>query len=200
MSAAVDAFRSEATAALEEMEMEIRRALDWIHRDRHDHWHHEVRRGWDKITEARLQLQQARTSRRIADHEPACIDEKRALARAQKRLETAQEKVEAVRHFARAIDHGVDEFRGARAPLAGWLEWEAPKALAALRRMMENLEEYLAMHAAGSGPAGWSAAAPEEAIVAPGDAASTATNAAAPDPMAPNPAAIPPAGPVGQLP
>ena len=117
MAAAVDAFRNEATAAVEGLDMEIRRALEWIHHDRHDHWNHEVRRGWERITAARVQLQQAMTARRIGEHDPACIDEKKALARAKRRLEIAQEKVEAVRHCARAIDHAVDEYRGARTPL-----------------------------------------------------------------------------------
>ena len=56
-------------------------ALEWIHHDRHDHWNHEVRRGWERITEARIQLQQAMTARRIGEHAAACIDEKKALAR-----------------------------------------------------------------------------------------------------------------------
>ena len=149
MAAAVDAFRNEAIAAVESLDMEIRRALEWIHHDRHDHWNHQVRRGWERITEARVQLQQAMTARRIGDHDPACIDEKKALARAKRRLEIAQEKVEAVRHCARAIDRAVDEYRGARTPLSSWLESEAPKALAALRRMMDNLEDYLALQAPG---------------------------------------------------
>ncbi len=151
MAAAVDAFRNEASSAVEGLDMEIRRVLEWIHHDRHDHWDRQVRRGWDKITEARVQLQQAMTARRIADHDPACIDEKKALARAKQRLEIAQEKVEAVRHCTRAIDHAVDEFRGARTPISLWLESEAPKALAALRRMMDNLEDYLAQQAPGGG-------------------------------------------------
>ena len=66
MSAAVDTFRNEALAALEGLDMEIRRASEWIHHDRHDHWKHAVRTGWDKITEARLQLQQAKSSERHA--------------------------------------------------------------------------------------------------------------------------------------
>src|SRR5271157_3082959 len=127
MAAAVEAFRNEATAAVESLDMEIRHALEWIHHDRRDHWDHQVRRGWERITEARVQLQQAMTARRICDHDPACIDEKKALARAKQRLEIAQEKVEAVRHCARAIDHAVDEYRGARTPLCAWLEAEAPK-------------------------------------------------------------------------
>jgi hypothetical protein len=149
MVAAVDAFRSEAAAALEGLDMDIRRALEWIHQDRRGHWDHEVRRGWDRITQARLQLQQARTTRRVGDHEPACADEKKALQRAQRRLQTAQEKVEAVRHWARAIDEAVNDYRGARTPLVAWLESEAPKALAALRRMMDNLETYVALQAPG---------------------------------------------------
>jgi hypothetical protein len=162
MSATVDTFRNEALAALEGLDMEIRRASEWIHHDRHDHWKHAVRKGWDKITEARLQLQQAKTARRIEGHEPACIDEKKALSRAQRRLETAQEKVEAVRHCTRAIDRAVDEYRGARTPLSAWLDSEAPKALAALRRMMENLDAYLALHAQQGGPAARFGSAPAE--------------------------------------
>jgi hypothetical protein len=150
MAAAVDAFRNEAIAALEGLDMDIRRALEWIHGDRREHWDHEVRRGWDRITQARLQLQQARTVRRVGDHEPACPDEKKALDRAKRRLETAQQKVEAVRHSARAIDEAVDDYRGAKTPLASWLESEALKAIAALRRMMDNLDTYVAMQAPSS--------------------------------------------------
>jgi hypothetical protein len=150
MAVAIDTFRNEAAATLDGLDMEIRRALEWIHGDRQDHWNHEVRRGWERITEARIQLQQAQTMRRVADHEPACIDEKKALARAKTKLEVAQEKVEAVRHCAQAIDHQVDEYRGSRTPLSSWLETEAPKALAALHRMMDHLEDYLALQASGS--------------------------------------------------
>jgi len=153
MAAVVDAFRHEANAVLEGLEMEIRRALEWIHHDRHEHWNHQVHRGWDRITEARIQLQNAMATRRIGDHAPACVDEKKALARAKQRLEIAQHKVEAVRRFAREIDRAVDEYRGARVPLAGWLEADVPKALAALRRMMANLEDYLAVPAPDGGPA-----------------------------------------------
>ena len=46
---------------------------------------------------------------RIDDHEPACIDEKRALERAKRRHETARQKVEAVRRWTREIDRAVDD-------------------------------------------------------------------------------------------
>ena len=50
MAAAVDVFRNEATSALESLDIEIRRALEWIHHDRHEYWNHQVRRGWEHIT------------------------------------------------------------------------------------------------------------------------------------------------------
>src|SRR5260221_13874442 len=140
MAAAVDVFRAEAIAALEGLDMDLRRALEWIHVDRREHWNGEVRRGWDRITQARIQLQQARTVRRIGDHEPACPDEKKALSRAQRRLETAQQKVEAVRRCARAIDEAVNDYRGARTPLAAWLESGTPKAIASPHRQVDQLE------------------------------------------------------------
>lgn len=147
MAAAVDVFRTEAAAALEELDMEVRRALEWIHHDRHDHWNHEVRRGWERVTESRIELQQAMTARRIGDRDPSCVDEKKALERAKRRLDVAQEKVEAVRHWTHSIDHAVTEYHGSRAQLSGWLDAEVPKALAALRRMTAALETYVTIPA-----------------------------------------------------
>ena len=71
-------------------------------------------------------------------------------------METAQQKVEAVRRCARAIDEAVNDYRGARTPLAAWLESESPKAIAVLHRMMDQLETYVAMQ----GPSGADIASP----------------------------------------
>ena len=93
-------------------------------------WSAEVRRGGEQVNQCRLQLQQAMTYRRVADHQPTCIDEKRALAAAKRRLQVAQEKLEAVRHWSRVIDRAVDEYRAGRAPLAAFLDGDLPRALA----------------------------------------------------------------------
>ena len=116
MSAALQAFRAEAGSGLDDLQMEIQRGLQWIHHDCREYWSVEVRRASERVTEARLNLQQAMTYRRVADHQPTCIDEKRALAAAKRRLQIAQDKVQAVRHWARVIDRAVDEYRGVRTP------------------------------------------------------------------------------------
>ena len=84
---------------LDDCRSRSQRALEWIHHDRKDYWAEELRRSWEGLSPARIQLQQAQVSRRIAGHEPACIDEKRALERAKRRLETAEQKVQAVKQW-----------------------------------------------------------------------------------------------------
>ena len=142
---ALQKFRSEAAAAIDDLDAEIRRALEWIHHDRKEYWAHELRRGNEQMSEARLQLQQARVSRRIEGHEPACIDEQRALERAKRRVETAEEKVRAVQHWQRAIDQAIDEFQRSRSQFTTWLDVDVLQAVAALRRMSESLDNYVAL-------------------------------------------------------
>ena len=144
MAAAVQAFRDVSGAAVEELQMEIRRAMEWIHHERKEHWAAELRRAWDRVAEAKLQLQQARTYRRIGDRNPSCIEERKALEAANRRLRFVQEKVETVRRWERAIDRSVDECRGALTQFSGSIQMDLPKAIAALDRMSESLETYVA--------------------------------------------------------
>ena len=145
MAAAVQRFRAEAASVLDDLDIQLRRAQEWIHFDRKEYWTRELHRGWEDLSQARVQLQQARTSRRIAGHEPSCIDEQRALERAKRRVETAKEKVEAVQHWAHAIDRAVDEFQQSRVRFAGWLDTDLSQAVAALNRMSQSLESYTSL-------------------------------------------------------
>ena len=150
---AMQRFRTEAAVVLDELQIQMQRALEWIHHDRKDYWAEELRRSWEGLTAARLQLQQAQVSRRIAGHEPACIDEKRALERAKRRLETAQQKVEAVKHWTHVIERAVDEFQQSRAQFVDWLDTDLIQAVAVLNRMTASLESYTSLEApAAPGP------------------------------------------------
>ena len=152
-AAAVQRFRSEAAAVLDDLQIQVQHALEWIHHDRKDYWAQELRRSWEGVSAARLQLQQAQVSRRIAGREPACIDEKRALERAKRRLETAEEKVRAVAHWTHVIERAVDEFQQNRTQFATWLDTDLIQAVAALNRMSASLESYTSLAApAAAGP------------------------------------------------
>ena len=143
--AALETFKEETTAALDSLELEVRRALDWILHDRKDFWQHEVRRGWERVAEARAELERKMTYHSMGDYQPACRDEKLALEKARRRLRAAEEKVEVVGHWARTIEQEVTEFRGAANQFAGWLQADLPQALAHLKHLAGALESYMAV-------------------------------------------------------
>ena len=142
---ALQRFRGEASGALDDLDIELRRILDWIHHDRKEFWDRELRRSSEMVSQAKIQLQQARISRQIAGHEPACVDEKRALERAKRRLEVAEQKVQAVRVFAHAIDRAIEEYQRSRAQFVTWLDTDMLQAVAALDRMSASLESYVSL-------------------------------------------------------
>jgi hypothetical protein len=162
LAAALQKFRGEAANAVDDIEGEVRRALEWIHHDRKDYWALEARRAHEGLNQARLNLQQAMTMRRIADRAPSCIDEKRALERAKRRLETAQQKIMAVRHWETALDRVADDLRRSRTQFDAWLDVDVSRAVAALNDMSESLVAYITTTAPDAPPPPAPAAAPAE--------------------------------------
>ena len=154
VAASLQKFRGESAVALDDLEIELRRIVEWIHHDRKQYWSKERDRAYENLTQARLQLQQARVSRRIGDHEPACVDEKRAVARAKRRLETAYQKVDEVRRWTVLIDRAVDDFQRSRTQFASWLDTDLQRAVAALNQMSESLVSYISLEAPADAPSG----------------------------------------------
>jgi uncharacterized phage infection (PIP) family protein YhgE len=147
LAAAMQKFRGQAAAALDDLEIELRRVVDWIHTERKQYWAKELSRAYERLTQARLQLQQARVARRVADHDPSCIDEKRAVDKAKRRVELAQQKVDLVRRWTGQIDKAIDDFRRARTQFAAWLEMDLQKSVSVLNQMSESLVTYVTMQA-----------------------------------------------------
>ncbi|MDZ7619605.1 MAG: hypothetical protein U1E05_21610, partial [Patescibacteria group bacterium] len=128
-------FQDEALRALESVEMNARAAAGWTKQDRREYWRAQTGRAEQKAHEANLNLQRAQTFRRMDDYRPDCVDEKREFERARRRLEFCREKAEAVKHWSRVIDQGAFEYEGGVSPFARWLETEADRAVATLRRL-----------------------------------------------------------------
>ena len=147
LAAAMQKFRGQAVAVLDDLDIETRRILEWIHHDRKEYWERELHRVQEKLNQARLQLQQGRMSRRVGDHEAACLEEKRAVAVAQRRIEIARQKIEAVRHWTRVIERAVDDFLRSRSRFGAWVDIDFPKATAVLDAMSEALVTYIALEA-----------------------------------------------------
>jgi hypothetical protein len=144
MSAAFECFRADASTALDDLDIEIRRALQWIGQDCRQYWNQEVRRSRDAVNEAQIQLHNALTFRRIDKEQRAsCVEEKKVVERAKRRLQIAESKVEAIPHWVVTIERVIDEYRASRSQFANWLESDFPKAVAVLGRMIAALETYV---------------------------------------------------------
>ena len=144
-SFSLDNFREDAGIALEGVTVQLRRAVDWVQHQQKDYWSAQLRRAEDEYNEARINLYRARTVRRVGDVQPSCIDEQRAMDRARRRVVLCQQKREAVRHWTRAIDRAMNDYVGCVSQLNGWLDADAPKALASLQQIVATLENYVAV-------------------------------------------------------
>jgi hypothetical protein len=140
--AALAEFNSEVRRALTDIQLEVRRAMEWIHVDRPAYWRLEARRSGEALAHAKDELAHSRTYKKVGDYIPACIEEKKAVDKAKRRLQLAEEKIEIVRHWMIASRHAVDEFQGPVQQLMGMLDGDIPRAIVLLERMSAALEQY----------------------------------------------------------
>lgn len=139
--AALLEFIEEACSAVEAMLMDLQRSTSWIEQDCPRYWVNEVRKGFDRVAEARVSLNRCEL-RTVAGQRSSCIEEKQALAKAKHRLQHAQEQVELVKRWAIKVRHDSDEFRSRMTGLRRLLEIELPRATALLEQTAAILEAY----------------------------------------------------------
>ncbi len=144
MAVALTTFGDEAIAALDDLDINVRRAVEWIEHDRKEHWAGEVRRGWQRVGEARAELEKALTYRRVAGQTPSCRHERAMLERAKRYVQTAEEINHSLPRWTHLVEHASRELAGSKNLLADWLHGELPKALGTLKQMSAALESYAA--------------------------------------------------------
>jgi hypothetical protein len=145
--------------ALSGVEMELRRAREWLDEQRAC-WQQAVRDCEDEVTRAKAELSQRRLPT-WDGRDPDCTVQEKNLRRARARLEHAEEQVERCRHWIGKLPQVVDEvYNGKARRLANFLEEDLPKALAVLTRQLAALEAYAGLRPDyAPGPAGSSVVA-----------------------------------------
>ncbi|MBN1846031.1 MAG: hypothetical protein JW810_10130 [Sedimentisphaerales bacterium] len=179
-------FSHTAATALEEAGSESQRLLIWLKQTQYRHWKVELRRRTERFQAAKLELkrkQDIETSPLGGSY--SFIDEKKALAAAQRALEEAQRKLKNIQRWIPLLERESLSFRGSAQGLMDLAEVGIPNACAALDRMMDSLEAYLKLAPEAQRPEPMAVAAPESA----GDLAELSSMARSDD--------APPAGPPG---
>jgi len=141
LAAAVREFAQEASVALDDLGMDLHRAIQWLQYDQEEYWAQQLRVARQEVAEAKVNLERRKIFK-VGDHEPSCREEKMALEAAKRRMETARRKLEAVQRWTRLLEHESMECRSAVGPLAHWLQTDVPRAIALLKRMGQALESY----------------------------------------------------------
>ena len=180
VKAALASFAHETGQALGEVELQGQRAVDWITVDRAAHWKAESRRAADLVNKAVKDLEHCRTFKKVGDNQPSCIEEKKALEKAKKRLEFTERKVEAVRRWTPVVQQ---QFRETCVKLVRFrevIDVDCPRAMAALERMLKALDAYRsaqspADRATEAGGTGSASVTRQQADVEPAAAAPQAT-------------------------
>ncbi len=134
-------FGNRMNEALVELEGQIRRAVDWIEHDQPSYWRQQFRYSEDAIHEAKMNLERCLLNR-VADHRPACREQREELKMARVRQEFCRGQIERVRHWRRVINHEVFEYEGRIGQLKMILEQDIPKAVATLDNIIQQIEAY----------------------------------------------------------
>lgn len=184
---ALAAFAHEAGQAISEMELQGQRGIDWVTVERAAHWKAELRRRSDVVNQAIKDLEHCRTYKKVGNNTPSCIEEKKALAKARRRLEVAEEKAALVRRWTPVV---LQQFRETCVRLTRFrevIDLDCPRALAEVERMLRALDAYENVRSVR-----------DEAVAGDGGTASMARPDAAPAASAqggPSPAPAPTAAP-----
>ena len=139
---AIQQFEFEANLALTTLEMEGRRPVEWIEHDRSRYWPREVRKASDALSEARIALNRCELAISPEDKR-SCIDERKALEKAKKRLRLCEIKVEAVNRWRLQIKKEAEGLQVHISKLKRFLDIDLASAVAALERMASALESYV---------------------------------------------------------
>jgi hypothetical protein len=134
-------FGDDAREALVSVDMEIRRAVDWLH-DQLKLWQAQVKNREHKVAEAKIILNRKKISR-LFGRPPDTTQEEEDVRKALSRMREAEQKVERCRRWGPQLTHAIGEYQGPARQLGSILDADLPKTLATLDRMLDALEQYV---------------------------------------------------------
>ena len=142
VKAALAAYAHETSGSLDEIELEGRKAVDYITVDQAAYWKAEVRRCGDLVNQAIKDLEHCRAFKKVGDNQPSCAEEKKNLEKARAKLTNAEQKAEAVRRWTPVV---LQQYRETCVRLVHFREVvdvDCPRAIARVDPMLKSLEAY----------------------------------------------------------
>ena len=146
LSTSLCKFADLAGLLLDEAYADIRRTLLWLREDRRRFWKTQCWQRREQYVQAKIALSSRQSlERTLAGTPSSCVDEKRQLARAQRRFEEAELKYKRTNAWIQTLEKKQADFRALTKGLTGMLSTELPNARAGLGRMIDSLDAYFSL-------------------------------------------------------
>lgn len=146
LRASLATFSNTAAVALDEVATDIQRTLAWLSEDRRRYWTEQVRVGRERVFQAKLALKQKNVlDLALSGTTSSAVEERKALAIAERRLREAEAKLARTRSWLLQIEKQQSDYRGGVQGLASAIDADIPNARARLDKMIDSLETYIAL-------------------------------------------------------
>ena len=157
-------FAEESLAVVTGMDMQMRRAWNWLDREMPAFWQSHIKRLEFEYSEAKNSLFRKRLQAQGTDHAAYDTAEKELVRKLEKKLEIARAKLEQIRRWRTQFERAADEYnarvRGLRDHVEGGIERDVEQ----LDRMVLAIQAYSALKV------------PTSSVVAPSTPAHVSTN------------------------
>ncbi len=139
-------FAEDARNSLSGVDMELRRMRDWLERDQLGYWQSQIKRRQEDLMQARAELHKRKISQQGSDA-VSDAEQKETLREATRKLRIAEEKLAQVKRLIPFLHHAIDEYHSHSQPLGDHLSGGFEKSVFTMQKMINSLEEYLALAA-----------------------------------------------------
>ncbi|MCA9122987.1 MAG: hypothetical protein H6822_02955 [Planctomycetaceae bacterium] len=139
--AALVKFEESALDSIVALELEIRRAVDWIEVDRRRYWPAQVKKASDELAQARNALERCQL-KYGSEEAPPCYEQKKEYERAKQRLRYCEDQVRNVKRWMQIIRQELTVFDGQLAKMRLSVDSELPRAISTLSSLLNALERY----------------------------------------------------------
>jgi hypothetical protein len=137
-------FAKKISVALDEADFDIRHTQHWLGHDRLPHWKNELRIRGEQLVKAKLELKQKEVyEKAVSGSHSSHIDEKKAVAAAQRRFDEAEDKLRKIHHWIPLLEKEGDECLGALQGLSMLINLDIPNRRAQIDQMIYALESYV---------------------------------------------------------
>lgn len=143
-------FIDKAKRAIATSDSEVMHTQIWLESNQPSHWIREIRKGEERLNQAKSELFRATISQ--PDNPRGPTDQVRLVRKRKAEIEHAKKKLEQTKRWSRMFERSVNEYRGAISPLSSALDGSAHKAVVLIERAITSLEQYLATQTTSSEP------------------------------------------------